>query len=201
MSELATLDQVKNWLNPSQQSFGEQDDQLLQQMITAASDFVEQYCSRVFEVTTWVEVQDGKGNQALNVTNPPIIQVPSLTIDGLIIPAAPTDGGFVAGYLFNDKEIIVRDYFFSRRKQNVIFTYQAGFRTIPPSIVEAVCGLVGWRYRQRTRVGEVSIHYQDGSTTAYSQKDMDGLTSDMLKPYRRVALPYGFCKPAPVQLP
>lgn len=198
--DLATVEDVKEYLSTSGFSFPPDDDGLLGKMITGASDFVEHWLARTFAVKTWTEVQDGTGGNAITLTNTPILQVASLAIDGQPIPAAPADGGFQAGYLFTDSEVIVRGFYFWRRRQNIIVTYQAGFAEIPPAVNRAVIELVALRYRQRTRVGEVSTHFHDGSTTTFSQKDMDAGTAAELKAFKRVAPVRGSVRLATTQL-
>ena len=80
----------------------------------------------------------------------------SLSIDGLAIPPAPSDGGYGAGYVFSPTELALRGYVFTRRAQNVIVSLHRRLSATPPDIAQACIELVCQRYRERTRIGEVS---------------------------------------------
>ena len=58
----------------------------------------------------------------------------------------------------------MRGYVFTRRAQNVVVTYTAGYDTVPPDIAQACIELVCQRYRERTRIGEVSKALGGGET-------------------------------------
>jgi hypothetical protein len=81
----------------------------------------------------------------------------------------------------------VRGYYFVRGTQNVIVSYTAGYSTTPPEIAQACIELVALRYRERTRVGEVSKALGGGETVSYSQKDMSAAVLTLLQQYRVVS--------------
>src|SRR5439155_5656588 len=127
------------------------------------------------------------------LANSPVSAILSLSIDGLSIPPAPSDGGFAAGYSFTPTELALRGYVFTRRPQNVIVTYTAGYATTPPDIAQAAIELVSQRYRERSRIGEVSKALGGGETVSFSQKDMSEDVKTALLPYR-VAAPSGLAR-------
>ena len=71
--------------------------------------------------------------------------------------------------------------------QNVIVTYTAGYPTTPPDIAQAATELVCRRYRERTRIGEVSKALGGGETVTFSQKDISEAVKTALMPYRSAA--------------
>ncbi len=193
-ADLTTLDNVKPWLQTGQAAFPDTDDVLLARLITAASRFVETWLKRQIASADWQEVRDGTGGQRLAFGNFPVTAVLAVSIDGLQIPAAPADGGFDVGYVFTPTELALRGYVFTRRPQNVMITYTAGFSPTPPDIAQACIELVCQRYRERTRIGEVSRAGGGGETVTYSQQDMSDDVKLLLAQYRVVTPVSGFAR-------
>lgn len=194
--DLTTLNDVKAWLNTGQSAFPDTDDALLTRLITAASRFIQVWLNRQIARGDWLEVRDGSGGQRLSFANFPVTAVLSLSIDGLVIPPAPADGGFGAGYVFTPTELGLRGYVFTRRAQNVILTYTAGYATTPPDIAQACIELVGQRYQERTRIGEISGSVSGTETVSYSQLDMSNDVKSLLSQYRATALVAGVARRA-----
>lgn len=192
--DLTTLDDVKAWLQTGQTAFPDTDDALLTRLITAASQFIEAWLNRQIALGDWHEVRDGTGGQRLAFANFPVAAVLSLSIDGVEIPAAPSDGGFDAGYVFTPTELALRGYVFTRRPQNVVITYSAGYAVTPPDVAQACIQLVCLRYRERTRIGEVSRAVSGSETVTYSQLDMSEDVKLLLSQYRAVAPVSGFVR-------
>jgi hypothetical protein len=197
--DLCTLGDVAAWLQTGQNPFPATDDALLARLITAASRVIESWLDRQILSADWIEVRDGNGGQRLAFANVPVTAVLSLSIDGLAIPPAPPPeaigrGGFGAGYVFNPTELALRGYVFTRRAQNVVVTYTAGYSSVPADIAQACIELVAQRYRERTRIGEVSKALMSGETVAFSQKDMSDGIKTLLSEYRAVAPVSGFAR-------
>src|SRR5579884_302346 len=191
--DLCQLGDVKAWLSLGQNPLPNADDALLSRLITAASRFIGSWLGRqVWPPAVWQEVRDGSGGNTLVFANFPVTAVSSLTIDGLAIPAAPAGGGFDAGYRFTETVLSLTGYRFTRRQQNVIVTYTAGYAAVPDDISQACIELVALRYRERTRIGEVSKALAGGETVTFSQKDMSDSTRTLLMPYKAVAPVSGF---------
>lgn len=188
--DLTTLADVKAWLQTGQSAFPATDDALLTRLITAASQYIQTWLNRRIAQADYLEVRDGDGGQRLQFACFPVSAVLSLSIDGLAIPPAPPPSpsiGSTAGYVFSPTQLAVRGYVFSRRVQNVVVTYTAGFPATPPELAQACIELVALRYRERTRVGEVSKALAGGETVTYAQKDMSGAIATVLQQYRTVA--------------
>ena len=185
--DLTTLSDVKLWLQTGAAPFPATDDALLARLITAASGFIETWLHRPVLSADWLEMRDGSGGQRLVFANVPVTAVLSLTIDGLAIPPAPTDGGFGPGYSFTATELALRGFVFTRRAQNVIVTYTAGYQTVPPEIAQACIELVCQRYRERSRIGETAKARGTSETVTFSQKDMSDDVKAILTQYRAAA--------------
>jgi hypothetical protein len=193
-ADLCQLSDVTAWLQTGQNPFPATDDALISRLITAASQFIQTWLQRQIAVGDWIEIRDGDGGQRLAFANFPVTQVWSLSIDGLSIPPAPSDGGFGAGYVFSPTELALRGYVFTRRVQNVSVTYAAGYASVPPDIAQACIELVALRYRERTRIGEASKALMSGETVTYSQKDMSDDIKTLLSQYQAVAPVSGFAR-------
>ncbi|HVC50971.1 MAG TPA: hypothetical protein VND87_03010 [Stellaceae bacterium] len=185
--DLTTLGDVKAWLQTGQSAFPDTDDGLLTRLITAASQFIQSWLNRQIAPGDWQEIRDGSGGQRLAFANFPVTAVLSLSIDGLAIPPAPSGGGYGPGYVFTATELAVRGYVFTRRAQNVIVSYTAGYTATPPDIAQACIELVCQRYRERTRIGEAARALSGGEIVTYTQKDMSDDVKLLLSQYRLVA--------------
>jgi hypothetical protein len=93
---------------------------------------------------------------------------------------------FGAGYVFSSTELALRGYVFTRRPQNVEIVYTAGYPIIPSDIAQACIDMVCLRYRERTRIGEVSRAISGNETVTYSQRDMTEHVKLLLSQYRLV---------------
>ncbi len=192
--DLCALADVKAWLQTGQTAFPDTDDTLLTRLITAASQFIQSWLNRQIAPADWQEVRDGTGGQRLAFANFPVTAVLSLSIDGLEIPPAPSGGGYGSGYVFSPTELALRGYVFTRRAQNVIVTYTAGYAATPPDIAQACIELVCQRYRERTRIGEVSRALGGSETVSFSQQDMSDDVKLLLSQYRATAPVSGFAR-------
>jgi hypothetical protein len=192
--DLTTLADVKAWLQTGQDAFPDTDDVLLSRLITAASQFVQTWLNRQIAPSDWQEIRDGTGGQRLGFANIPVTAVLSLSIDGLEIPPSAADGGYGAGYVFSPTELALRGYVFTRRAQNVIVAYTAGYPVTPPDIAQAVIELVCQRYQERTHIGEVSRALGGSETVNYSQLDMSDDVKLLLSQYCVLAPVSGFAR-------
>jgi len=195
--DLTTLADVKTWLQTSQSAFPPTDDALLSRLVTAASQYIQTWLNRQIAQCDYIEVRDGTGGQRLQFARFPVCAVQSLTIDGIAIPPAPLpfpSTGLTAGYVFSPTQLAIRGYYFTRRVQNVVITYSAGYAVIPPDIAQACIELVCQRYRERTRIGEVSKSLMSGETVTFSQKDMSDDVKTLLSQYRAVAQASSFAR-------
>jgi Phage gp6-like head-tail connector protein len=184
--DLTTLADVKAWLQTGQSAFPTTDDALLTRLITATSQYIQTWLNRQIAMADYLEVRDGTGGQRLQFACFPVIAVSSLTIDGQAVPPATSSN--TVGYSFSPTQLTVCGYRFIRGAQNISVSYTAGYSTTPPDIAQACIELVALRYRERTRVGEVSRALGGAETVSYAQKDMSDAVKTLLQQYRLVAL-------------
>jgi hypothetical protein len=188
--DLTNLADVKAWLQTGQTAFPPTDDGLLTRLITAASQYLQSWLNRRIAIADYTEIRDGTGGQRLQFARFPVSAVLSLMIDGIMIPLAPPTApgtGSTAGYVFSTTQLALRGYSFARGAQNVVFTYTAGYAATPPDIAQACIELVALRYRERTRIGEISKAIGGSETVSFSQKDMSASILTLLQQYRVVA--------------
>jgi hypothetical protein len=188
--DLTSLSDVKAWLQTGQSAFPATDDALLTRLITAASQYIQTWLNRQIAVADYQEARDGTGGRQLQFACFPVSAVLSLTIDGFTIPPAPPttpNTGPTAGYVFSASQLSLRGYRFRRGAQNIVFSYTAGYAATPPEIAQACIELVALRYRERTRIGEVSKSVGGGETVSYLQTDMSAPIATLLQQYRAVA--------------
>ena len=193
--DLTTLADVKAWLQTGQATFPASDDALLTRLVTAASQYIQTWLNRQIAAADLLEIRDGTGGHRLQFACFPVTAVLSLTIDGLDVPEAVPFNA--AGYRFSSTQLSVRGYRFNRGAQNVVVAYTAGYSTTPSEVAQACIELVALRYRERTRIGEVSRSLGGAETVAYAQKDMSDAVKTLLQQYRLVA-PIGRIQQAPV---
>jgi hypothetical protein len=215
--DLTTLADVKAWLQTGQSAFPATDDALLTRLITAASQFIQTWLNRQIASQDWVEVRDGLGNALgpydarYQFATFPVSAVSRVVVDGVTIPPIPASlpgqsgiaivDTFVtqAGYLFTPTQLVIRGYAVPRKAGCVSLQYTAGYAVTPPDLAQACIELVALRYRERSRIGEVSRAGGGGETVSYSQKDMSDSIKTLIQQYRVVSPTTGFLMPAPTQ--
>lgn len=215
--DLATLADVKAWLQTGQSAFPATDDALLTRLITAASQFIQTWLNRQIASQDWIEIRDGLGStlgprdMRYQFAAFPVSVVSLVVVDGLTIPpilaSPPAQPGVAvvstfatqAGYLFTPTQLVIRGYVVPRKAGCVTLQYTAGYAVTPPDLAQACVELVALRYRERSRVGEVARAIGGGETVSYSQKDMSDPIKTLIQQYRVVAPIAGFLMPAPTQ--
>ncbi len=177
-AKLTTTENVKQYLginNPA-------DDPLLDELVDAASKYIQSYLNRNFGVQNYIDKLDGTNGDSVMTKNYPVITVSQVKVNDTIIPVA--NSTLDAGYTFNDTRVSLQGYAFYRGKNNVRIAYTAGI-DVPADITHAANELVAHRYREKDRIGLTSKGLS-GETTAYSQKDMPDSVKTLLATYRKV---------------
>src|ERR1700721_2548801 len=95
--DLTTLADVTAWLQTGKTPFPSAGAALLARRVPAAGRFIESWLDRQLAVSDWIEVRDGSGGQRLAFANFPVSAVLALSVDGLVLPPAPPNGGFGGG--------------------------------------------------------------------------------------------------------
>src|SRR5215469_14972323 len=89
--DLTTLTDVKAWLQTGQNAFPATDDALLTRLITAASQYIQNWLNRQIALQDWIEMRDGVGNALGNrevryqFSAFPVSAVSLVVVDGLTI--------------------------------------------------------------------------------------------------------------------
>lgn len=171
---LTTLEKVKEWLKLQAVPA---DDELLQRLIDAASAFVGNWLG--FDVLRHEVVRfvDGNGRDELVLTDPHILAIKSITIDGRIIPADQ--------YRHADWWLILDCACFSRGRRNICITYDMGFDSVPADIENAVIDLVGLAYREKDRIG-IQSKTLANETISYFKGAFSERSKLALQHYKRV---------------
>jgi hypothetical protein len=213
--DLTSLADVRAWLQTGPQPYPATDDALIARLITAASQLVQSWLNRPVLSGDWQEVRDGPGSFTSEVSwvcaVQPVTAVLLVVVDGVtvppdptgylpnFVPAAPgnispsflTPTSSLAGYVYTPSAISVRGYWVPRKRACVLLRYTAGFASVPLDIAQATIELVARKYRERTRIGEVSKSIGGGETAhyethAFSLRDFSSDIQLLLQQYRMV---------------
>jgi aspartate aminotransferase-like enzyme len=115
----------------------------------------------------------------------PVVALNSLTIDGRSISPYVQGSGSI-GYLFDIKTLYLKNGVFEKGIQNIAINYDAGYQTIPYEIEQVTIDLIALKYKQRERIGLLSVH-MGTETTTYSRTDLTDDAKKLLQQYQRVA--------------
>lgn len=152
---LATIDQLKEYLGTLGDEASMKDDDLLTRLVGAASSVIEAYCQRTFTQTTYTtEMYDGNGTDVLTLRNYPILSVSAVLEGGSAMSTSTDPAGGADVIIYAETGQLVRPYatwFTYRRWYSV--TYQAGYATVPPGIVQACVELAAIMLKQKEHVG------------------------------------------------
>ncbi len=138
-SDLAALADVKTWLSGSS-GIGSTDDALIARLITDLSGAIAAYLGRPsLTPRAFTEQLNGNGKPRMFLEHYPALQLASLVIDNVAVPAAPLPQAGAAharGYLLEPwnglppgrpQALDLFDMAFRRGRQNVVVGYSAGY--------------------------------------------------------------------------
>lgn len=160
------------------------DDNILSQLLTAASAFIANFLSRDIFTATYTEYRDGPGGFDLLTLNFPITAVSLVEINGVAITLA-TDT-VMYGYTFNSRQISLRGFKFTRGRKNIKITYTAGYAAVPYDLEQACLELVAYKYKSRDWAGQ-SSKIIGGENVTYVTKEIPDGVLGTLKRNSRVA--------------
>lgn len=188
INDLCLLSDAKIYLGVS--DVGQ--DAIIQRLITAQSDWMNQVLSRNLTSQSYVnEIYDGNGNGVIIARNYPVTAVLGITVNNNPsgqagdafrgdVPNFQFNGGNNVGtgikaytanqIAFAGRQIYLLDQSiqFFRGKRNVMVSYTAGFAVIPASLQQACLELVALRYKEKDRVG-ISTQTLAGQTISYAR--------------------------------
>jgi hypothetical protein len=156
---------------------GAQDTVLLGRLVTAVSAYIVSYLSRPILSGPQVYRANGTFAQAgFQLPFLPVTAVASVTVDG--IPS--TDFSWTP-----EGVLVVNDLTITKGWGNVVVSYTAGFAATPPEIEQVAIEMVALKYRERSRVGEVSKQV-GGETISFFAGDIPANAKLILGEYRRL---------------
>ena len=160
-SDLCQLQDVKDYLFRGGRNQTIVDDNLLQRIISGASEWIRQETSTEFTAGNMKEIRSGTGGRIMFVKRPPINSVTSVHIDGQSISAKSSNvADFLKnnGYSFqaNGSYISLSGNNFARGIDNVQLIYNGGYGEIPFDLEQACIELVGLTYRDIDHLGHIS---------------------------------------------
>jgi hypothetical protein len=178
VSDLAALADVKTWLSGSS-GIGSTDDALIARLITDLSGAIAAYLGRPSLIPrAFTEQLDGNGKTRTFLQHYPVLQLDSLVVDNVAVPAAPLPAAGAPhgrGYLLEPWNGLppgrpqALDLFglaFRKGRQNVVVSYSAGYAvqseaaTVPaapgPYTVTAAAPFGPW-------ASDAGVAYADGT--------------------------------------
>jgi hypothetical protein len=216
VNDLTTLAKVKSWLLIPQDNT--KDDSDIQDVITGWST----YClgqlgfTSMTKVQQYTELRNGNGNCQMFVRNRPIINVESVTVNGVAVPAAgdwPSMGYYVSD---DQKSIMIRGVGvqrgilagygslgtystgsatsaggFARGVGNVKLVYNAGFVRVPADLELAARKACAIHYKRKQTIDLASKAQAAGGTTGttrYRDWDIPPEVETVIDYYSRVAV-------------
>lgn len=176
----ATLDQLRRHLNIDPSRTG--DDDILQELLDRATEFVCSWCNRDFIRTEYTDIIDSETKgRFLPLNNYPVQTVSTLKINGreIAYSMSPSIWGFtireygikLIGWNFNKGDVV-----------EVI--YEAGLDVIPADLVHAVIEIAAVNYKERDRIGLNSKTVQ--VETISFNNDIPAEVKKILAQYKRV---------------
>jgi uncharacterized phiE125 gp8 family phage protein len=170
--DLTTLADVKEFLGITSTT----NDDLLQMLITAESDYIATWCNRKLVQQTITETRDGSGSDRMMFREYPVSAVASVTMDGNPVPASATpQNGY--GYYFTSRILMLRyGWGWCMGAGNVQITYTAGYASgsIPQALAQAAAELTAYRYKQKDRIAIAGGQSIDGQSVQYGGGGRDG---------------------------
>jgi len=145
-ADLVTMDDLKAWLGMR----GTDDDALIQELASAASDDFKRACSQELAAADYTEAIDGMGRAEVYLSEGPIISVTSVTDGGVDLD--PSDYVVYA----HPPRIRLKTGRFSKLPQGVTVVYRAGYETIPADIRAACCALGVFLFNRRRSLGKAT---------------------------------------------
>ena len=198
-ADLTSTANVKTYMGIS----GTDDDTLIGQLVSRASNAIENFCNRIFASTAYTEYHDGDGCARIILDHRPIISVTTIHDD--------LDRTFAASSLIAASDYITRDdegivewlsgnatfpstaaYFYDGQL-NVKVVYTAGYATIPDAVEQACIMMVAAMYN-RGKQGADGIDsdaHAGAYTVTYARSLLVAPTTqirELLLPYREIVL-------------
>lgn len=191
-TDLTTLANLKEWLRIENSN----SDQLLQRLVSEASQAAVTFMGRSPQSADYTETQNGThlrsfdGGSQLVMSQWPITAVSSVTVDGIAVPPRPSLplGNPAWGFTFDNDTVYLTGYRFHRGFQNCTIAYTAGYAAGSPDLMaieQAVIEIASQRWARRTHIDQDSQNLQ-GMVVSFSKLDIPAEARCVLERYRRV---------------
>lgn len=167
-TRLTTVANVKTYMGITDAT----DDAIIDVLIDRVSDWIENYCNRVFTSASYNELYDGNNRESLVVKNAPVTAFATLEIDGLAVAT----GDY---FWYDYGEVILEKSRFGTKRQSVHCVYTAGYAVVPNEIEDAAIKLVAMSFygKGKDRLGISSKTLgREGSVTYTSSSLPDELS-------------------------
>jgi len=164
------LEDVKDYLGVKHT----EEDVLLTRLISSASNFIESYCNRKFNLEEFTDYFNGNNGSYHVCQQWPVISVSSISSENATINLKVIDG----------RSIYVKEIF-PKGIMNCSMTYQAGYSILPEDLKQAIIELVSVAYKQKDNIN-LSSKNMGNETTSFIVKAMPDFVAIKLKQYRRV---------------
>lgn len=178
MADLTTIEKVRRYLFGNDTTFDA--DEILADLITSSSAWVERQIGRTFGSGTVTETKNGDGTSRMLLEQNPATAVTSVTVDGVAVPARTVVSG--TGWVLSDDGIDLVGYSFTAGIQNVVIVYTAG-EAVPADLEQAVIEHVALKYRDRSHIG-LDLKSGGGEYANFSNAGALAFINDVLDRYR-----------------
>jgi len=188
--DLTTVANFQYWLGSS--NVNENDASQQQRLITSVSEYIQNWIGRTISAQPYTLIRDGNGGSKIVLPHYPVQSVTLVQIYDYIVPQ--TTDPTIAGWFLNPTSGCVSliggcysryGYNFVRGIQNVMIQYIAGYTSTPNDLEQACLELAGLRWKEKSRIGEVSKSIA-GEVITFSQKDMPASVRTILEKYKEV---------------
>ena len=178
MSFLSDLDELKNWASPHLQNTR---DPVLDELIQAASGWLEESTGRIYDATAYTRYFSG--GEAVGHTReriylptghrPVALTAMTVTEDGVSLDVAKgydaSADVILSGADVDEQAYLIRDGGWSNSyPQNVTVVYTAGHATIPSNVKQLVNEIAWSMFKQPNSAGKASVSRSRGSTSVAS---------------------------------
>jgi uncharacterized phiE125 gp8 family phage protein len=172
---LTTLEAVKAYLKID--ASDTTDDTLLEDLINAASNAIENYCKRRFKEQIYTDEEyDGNGIKYLQLKQYPVISVDSVTVDDTVLTTDEYKVRKSNGTLIRVGSV------WPKGDINVLVTYTAGYSQIPYDL-ELACKHLVMSYF-KADVASFSTTFQEGFV--FRPEALPAQVKALVAPYKKV---------------
>lgn len=182
-TDLCTRDNVKTYLGLS----GTTHDDVIDALISAASEAVENFCGRKFDVTAYTEYHHGGGASSVVLQRRPVTEVSGLWDD---LARDFDDESLVDSddYVLDSESGIIHLLWgaaFSDGVRNVKVSYSAGYSSVPDDVAHACVMLVAaWFHRGREGADGLGSRAVEGVSQQFDPKSPPEPVREILAAYR-----------------